>query len=308
MMNSLKLAAIAALALASTSASAQYMPHLDPQLYANVIMQMTGAGTCGPMPDKEIDEARLPAPGLMQGYFEAAQSGSPIAPHFKLNSKTRWTLGETSVGEEALNAQKDPLAVAGNRLDLDTVRFFRAGTHQTAQGQWLVLNEAGDVAGVYNGVFERQKGQWRLHKLEIFEADHKVAPIMHYCSKPGDLDERRVTGLKAQVEALEKRVVARTKRYERDVAKFEEAEARAAERPGSTNRARKLRERRTLMDGRRAKLAEAQEQLANARSNLAEAVADLEQLRSHTTEARNAHRFRELDLEGKPIEQLAADS
>lgn len=299
--------ALPALALSATSAQAQYMPHLDPQLYANVIMQLSERGTCGPMPDKEIDEARLPAPGIMQGYFEAAQSGAPIAPHFKLNGKTRWTLGGVSVGEDALNAQKDPLAAPGNRLDPDTVRFFRAGTHQTAQGQWLVLNEAGEVAGVYNGVFERQKGQWRLHKLTVFEADHKVSPITHYCSVPGDMDERLVDALTMQVQALEKRVAARTKRYERDVVKLEEARAKAAERPNNSNRARKVRERRDLMENRRAKLTEAQEQLVEARGNLADAQADLAQLRSHTTEARNARSFRGLDLDGKPIERVAAE-
>ena len=310
-MKSIKLLALAGmapvLALTANSASAQYMPHLDPSLYAGVIAGMGGPGTCGPMPDKEIDEARLPAPGIMQGYFEAAQSGASLAPHFKLNGKTEWKLGELVAGEEALNSQKDPLAVAGNRLDPDTVRFFRAGTHQTAQGQWLVLNAAGDVAGVYNGVFERQDRQWRLHKLEIFEADHKVSPIMHYCQKPGDLDERRVDALTTQVEGLEKRVASRTRRYERDAAKYEEAEAKAAEKPNSKSRARKMRERRTLMRTRQTKLMEAQDQLAEAKTNLAEAQTELEQLRSHTTEARNAQAFRLLDLEGKPKEEAAAE-
>lgn len=311
-MKTIRLLALSALAfpvfaLTATSARAQYMPHLDPQLYANVIMRMSESNTCAPMPDKEIDEARLPAPGIMQGYFEAAQLGAPIAPHFKLNGKTRWTLGGVSVGEDALNGQKDPLAVPGNRLDPDTVRFFRAGTHQTAQGQWLVLNDAGEVAGVYNGQFERQKGEWRLHKLTIFEADQKVSPITHYCSSPGDMDERLVDALTMQVEALERRVAARTKRFERDVVKLEEARAKAAERPNNSNRARKLRERRDLMESRRAKLTEAQEQLAEARSNLDEAQADLAQLRSQRTEARNAHSFRELDLDGKPVERVAAE-
>jgi len=234
----------------------------------------------------------------MQGYFNAAQSGGRISAHFKLNGKTKWTHGETEVGAEELNALVDPLAAAGNTLDMETVRFFRAGTHQTAKGQWLVRNAAGEDVGVYNGQFEREKGEWRLHKLEVFTADQKVAPIMHYCSEPGDLDERRVDGLTAQVESLEKRVASRTKRYERDVANFEEAQAKADEKPNSKSRASKLAERRTSMRNRQEKLQEAQEQLAEAKTDLAEGTAELADLRSQTTLARHARVFRELNDEG----------
>lgn len=285
---------------ASQPATAQYMPHLDPNLYMLTVMNMNnGYVGCGPMPQAEIDEARLPAPGVMQAYFAAAQSGQPISPHFRLNSRTAWVMGGLTAGEAELNAQADPLAVAGNRLDPDTLRFFRAGTATTAQGQWLVLAADGNVAGVYNAQFQREDGQWKLLRLEVFRADDPVAPIMHYCTDPGDLTEARVTGGENFVTQLERQLERAQRRYDEDAARAVEAETRAAAEPDSARRASQAAERRAQADERRQQLEETQTKLAEARDKLADARADLAELQSRTAPARNAATFRQRGDDGK---------
>lgn len=281
-------------------AAAQYMPHLDPNLYMLTVMNLNnGFGACGPMPQAEIDEARLPAPQVMQAYFAAAQARQPISPHFRLGGRTAWVLGDLAAGEAELDAQADPLAVAGNRLDPATLRFFRAGMAATAQGQWLVLAPDDSVAGVYNAQFQREDGQWKLLRLEVFRADDPVAPIMHYCTDPGDLTEARVTGAEGLVTQLERQLERARRRYDADAARAVEAEARAAAEPGSARRTAQAAERRAQADERRRQLEETQTKLAEARDRLAEARADLAELQARTTPARNAAAFRLLDDEGK---------
>lgn len=295
------------LACSAVPAAAQYMPHLDPNLYILTTMNMSGPGSCGPMPQAEIDEARLPAPGIMQAYFDARQAGQPVSSVFKLNGKTSFTHGAVSVGEEGLDMAADPLAAAGNVLDADTLRFFRAGTHQTALGQWLVADPAGEVAGVYTGEFTREDGAWKLHKLTVYAGEEPVGPILHYCSEPGDLDERRVNATEAQVANAERQVERAQRRLERDEAQAVEAEARAAERPDNAGRARRAAERRAKAEERVAELAEAQQKLAEARDNQAEAQADRQNLVELTGPAYLARQFRLLDDEGKQIAEEARD-
>ncbi len=304
MRKALTLVAGAALLGVPQVAAAQYMPHLDPNLYILTTMQMnSGAGGCGPMPQAEIDEARLPAPGIMQAYFAAAQAGQPVSPHFRLGSKTAWTLGDRTVGQAELDMQSDPLAVAGNSLDPETLRFFRAGTHQTAQGQWLVTAPDGTVAGVYVAQFQREDSQWKLLTLEVFRADDMVAPIMHYCSEPGDLNDRRVTGGEALVTHHERKLERAQRRHDEDLARAVEAEARAAERPDNRSRAQQATERRARANERQEQLETARTNLAEAREDLEEARADFAELQSRTTQARNARDFRLLDDDGKLLSE-----
>ncbi|TIX49747.1 hypothetical protein [Alteraurantiacibacter aquimixticola] len=293
-----------ALTFQAGPAAAQYMPHLDPNLYMLTVMQMN-SGSCGPMSDDEIDEARLPAPGIMQAYFDAAQSGASISHMFKLNGKTNWTLGDHSVGEDELDMQVDPLAVAGNSLDTETLRFFRAGNHQTALGQWLVTNPADEVAGVYTGQFTRERGEWRLHKLQIFRADDPVEPIKHYCSEPGDLNEATLRVAEASVDETERQVERAVRRYERDESRAVEAEARAAEKPDSSGRARRASERRQLANERLEELEEARLRLTEAQSELEVAQAEQAEFAALTISASGAREFRLLDDDGKRIEENA---
>lgn len=296
------LAALAAAVALPAPAAAQYMPHLDPNLYMFAMMNY-GTSTCGPMVDSEIDEARLPAPGIMQAYFDAAQAGEPISPSFKLNKRTRWVLGEASAGQAELDAQRDPLAAAGNRLDPETLRFFRAGIHTTAQGQWLVLAPDGGVAGVYTAQFEREEGQWKLLALEIARAGDRVSPIKHYCSEPGDLVEAQVKGREQMVAGAERAF----ERAQRNHAKAEQtaaaSEAKAAEKPDSSSRAQRAAADRAKAEERRQRLEREAADLAEANAKLAEARAELAEFQALTTEARNARSFRELDKDGKKIGQ-----
>lgn len=293
-------AGIALMGYAQTAA-AQYMPHLDPNLYMLTVMNMNnGYGACGPMPAAEIDEARLPAPQVMQAYFAAAQARQPVSPQFRLGSRTAWVLDGQTTGETGLDAVVYPLAVAGNRLDPETLRFFRAGTAGTAQGQWLVLAADGSVAGAYTAQFQREDGVWKLLRLEVSRADDLLAPIMHYCTNPGDLTNARVTGGENQVTALERQLERAERRRAEADARAVEAEASAAAEPDSARRATLARERRAQAAERLADLEETRTKLTEARDKLAEARADLAALEARTTQARNAAAFRLLDDDGKP--------
>lgn len=286
---------------AAQPAAAQYMPHLDPNLYILATMNMNnGYGACGPMAAAEIDEARQPAPQVMQAYFTAAQARQPVSPLFRLSGRTALVVDGQATGEVDLDSQVDPLAVPGNRLDLETLRFFRAGTAGTAQGQWLVLAADGSVAGAYTAQFQREDGQWKLLRLEIFRADDLVSPIMHYCTNPGDLTNARVTGGENQVAALERQLERAERRQAESEARAVEAEARAAGEPGSARRIAQAAERRTQANERQAETLEVRTKLAEAREKLSEARADLAALEARTTQARNAEAFRLLDDDGKP--------
>jgi len=296
------LALLAGVALLGTAqpAAAQYMMHLDPNLYILATMNMNGGvGACGPMPQAEIDEARLPAPATMQAYFAAAQGGQPISPLFRLGRQTAWTLGEVTAGQAELDAQRDPLAVPGNRLDPATLRFFRAGTAGTAQGQWLVTAPDGGVAGVYNAQFQREDGQWKLLKLAIFRADDPVAPILHYCTDPGDLNEARVTGGEGRVTYSERELERAQRRRDEDLARAVDAEAQAAQRPDSTRLRQQATERRARATEREEQLTRARQGLTDSHTALTEARADLAAFTARTTAARNAADFRLLGDDGK---------
>jgi hypothetical protein len=240
--------------------------------------------------------------------FAAAQAGQPVSPFFRLGSKTAWTLGDHTAGQAELDAQSDPLAVAGNSLDPETLRFFRAGTHQTAQGQWLVTAPDGTVAGVYVAQFQREDSQWKLLAMEVFRADDMVAPIMHYCSEPGDFNDRRVTGGEALVTHNERQVERAQRRYDEDLARAVEAEARAAERPDNRSRAQRATERRARVNERLEQLETARTKLAEARADLEQASADFAELQSRTTLARNARDFRLLDDDGKLLSEQNEDT
>jgi hypothetical protein len=299
--------AFAFAAAAHTSpAAAQYMPHLDPNLYILATMNFgAGANPCmigKAMAEPKIAEARNPSLETMQAYFRAAQDGTPKSEAFHLDKHASWKSGSIAAGQLEIDQQADPLAVPDNTLDAEPLRFYRGGSGATALGQWAVLDAQGQVAGVYTGFFTRSKKVWKLRELTVSAADEAVAPATQYCVKPGDVMEHRLTSTKNWRENAEKSVnEARTKLA---AANEKVSETEAASLAGS-------RDTRLVMAARDAKrdqgywtkqLEKREKNLADALEKSAEAEQDAAEIKRLTGEARHALAFRVADA-GDPQAQ-----
>lgn len=286
----------AALALTAAPARAQYMMHLDPNLYMFVTMQMgSGPNTCltgMALPDKEVDEARRPAPGVMAGYFAAAQSGGSKSASFRVSNKAQWAHSGTTATLAQIDAQRDPLALEGNRLDPDALRFVRSGDAQSAQGQWLVKGPDGAAAGLYDAVFRRDRGVWKLERLAVHGADEPVAPAMQYCTTPGDVTEFKLKSSAERILSLEKEIAKAEVRLDKARTQLASAEAALAARPGGTTQRDAVGTARRDLADREKKLADLQKSLSDARDYRSKASRDKAEIAAMTLPAAEAHRFR----------------
>lgn len=280
--------------------AAQYMPHLDPSLYANVIMGMSqGPNLClagTPPPDKEIAEARDPAPALMQAYFDAAQAGASRQALFRPSKKASWSHGAVTVPLAAIDAQADPLAKAGHRLDREPLRFVRSGDFQTAFGQWAVLDAAGGVAGVYDAQLQREKGEWKLLTLAVHGAGDAVEPVVQYCTAPGDVTKNGLTASADRVEMLGKEIAKSQAKLEKDRARLAKAEADAAAKRDSYSAREAVRRNRLTVENRAAKIVLMRTNLENAIMAQVDALRDEAEIRQMTLPAREALRLRGFEL------------
>lgn len=290
-------AVLAAAALALTgSASAQYMPHLDPNLYMFAVMNMTsGPNTCMtglPLPDKEIAEAREPAPGVMLRYFEAAQGGTSRLGAFRQSNKAQWVHAGKTVLLPAIDSATDPLATAGNRLDPEPLRFVRSGNFESAHGQWAVLDASGAVAGVYDAQFRRQSGVWLLQSLTVLGADETVAPAMQYCLKPGDVTEHKVTSAQNLIDYHTKQIAKSEAKLVKEQAALAKAEAALAAKPGKASQVEAVRRAKVAVERREKKLADSRKGLADAEEFKANSERDKAEIAALTGPARDALRIR----------------
>lgn len=287
---------VAAIAVSAVPVRAQYMMHLDPNLYMLTVMNMTGGpNTCMTglaLPEKEVDEARLPAPATMQSYFAAAQIGGRKSAAFRTSKKAQWTHGSTTVQLAQIDAQTDPLAVAGNQLNPETLRFFRSGNFQTAQGQWLVNSADGTVAGLYDAVFQREKGVWKIDRLTVYKAADKVVPAMQYCLTPGDVTEHKIKSANDQISYFEKEIGKAEAKLDKAKAKLASDEAALSAKPGSTGQREAVRTAKKELENREKKLADLKENLANAKEYLDKSNRDKAEIDAMTLPAAEASRFR----------------
>lgn len=290
-------AVLAAAALVTTApAAGQYMPHLDPNLYMVTIMNMTaGPNTCMtglPLPENEVAEAREPAPQVMQRYFAAAQGGTSRLGAFRQSGKTSWVHAGKTVLLPAIDSAVDPLAVAGNRLDPEPLRFVRSGNFESAQGQWAVLDAGGAVAGVYDAQFRRQNGAWLLQSLTVLGAGETVAPAMQYCLKPGDVTEHKVTSAQDLIDWHTKQIGKAEAKLAKEQAALAKAEAALAAKPGKASQVEAVRRAKAVVERREEKLADSRKALADAEEFKANSLRDQAEIAAMTGPARNALRIR----------------
>jgi len=294
------LACVPASLFIATPVAAQYMPHLDPNTYIFATMNYgTGQNTCltgSPPPENEIDEARLPAPDVMTDYFNAAQNGGSISRAFRESKKSKWTHGETSVAYDQIDAQEDPLAVTGNSLEREPLRFFRAGDFQTAHGQWLVRDGAGAVTGVYDARFKRRRSEWKLHELTVLGADEKVVPAMQYCIEPGDVADHKVESADTRIEFLTKNIEKSEVKLVKDRQRLADVEAKLAAKPGRSHLKERVKQAAQKVERREEKLAGFRENLEDAREFASDAKRDVTEIAAMTLSAREAMRLRDFEL------------
>ena len=225
-----------------------------------------------PMVDAEVDEARGPAQATMDGYFAAAQSGSPRSAFFKLDKKTRWTAGGTSAGSQKIDAQPDPFAAAGRWLQLE--EFVRSGQNATALGQWRVREADGKLAGTYTGYFVREQGDWKLRTLNLAGPREYAAPVEQYCNDPGDVMPYRLDYTQAVRAGAEKALAKAERNFTKYRQQADVAVAKAEEhRNNSQARSAAAEARGRAKDWER-RLGEAKTALDTARTDEAKAIAE----------------------------------
>ena len=295
-------AGVAAAAMVQAApGQAQYMPHLDPNLYMLATMGYGGGAnpcmTGTPMADPKIAEARAPSLDAIQTYFAAAQGGTPKSAAFHLDKKTRWLGGGVTAGPLDIDRQPDPLAVAGHKLEAEPLRFYRGGSGATALGQWAVLGADGQIAGVYTGFFARSNKQWKLRELTLFGAEEVIEPVAQYCVKPGDVMEHRLTSTKNWSESAAKSVDEAKTRLAAAAAKRATAEQAALANPRNSGLAQGLRDAKAEENRWTKQLEKREKNLADAREKLAEAEKDAAEIKRLTGAARSAQAFRIADEE-----------
>ncbi len=280
----------------ASPAVAQYMPHLDPNLYIFAVMGYGGgadpcmAGTA--MSEPKIAEARTPAPSIMQAYFSAAQGGGAKSAAFHIDKNTRWQgLGATA-GALDLDRQSDPLAVPGHVLEVEPLRFYRGGTGATALGQWAVADARGQVAGVYTALFARTKKVWKLRELALFRAGDTVEPVAQYCRKPGDVMEQRLSSTKTWRENAQKSVDEARAKLDAATATEAQANLAALAKPRDDRLALAARAAKRRQTSWTKQLDQRTKNLTEATKKSAEAQKDADEIKRLTGEARHAQMFR----------------
>ncbi|MEO1044007.1 MAG: hypothetical protein AAFX04_01050 [Pseudomonadota bacterium] len=277
--------------LAAVPAQAQYPVYIDA---IAAVLANSGPNTCitgTAPPEKEIDEARLPAPQVMQRYFDAALNGGRKSAAFRDSRKTEWIAAGVTVLSADIDGASDPIAITGHRLEPQPLRFFRAGDYRTALGQWAVVNDAGDIVGVYDGLFQRQQGKWKLQKLTVYGADDVVAPAMQYCAEPGDVTAHRLSVSQQQLEAQKKRVAKAEASLAKAEIKLAASEVKLEERPQSTRRKTAVETAQQRLESRQDKLEKRREELTDLREFHTKAQRDVDEIAAITVAPAETRQF-----------------
>ncbi len=276
--------------------AAQYMPHLDPNLYILATMNYgVGGDPCmsgTALPEREIAEARDPAPAVMQSYFRAAGTGGAKSAAFHLDENTKWQGVGVTVGSADLDRQPDLLAAPGNVLEAEPLRFYRGGAGTTALGQWAVLDAQGQVAGLYTALFARQRKVWKLRELTVSLAGEEVGPVAQYCRKPGDVMEHRLSSTETWRESAQESLDEAKEKLAAATAAEARAQAALSANPRDRRLVRGAREAQRELNRRARQVEQREKNLADATEAFAEARNDADEIRRLTGEARNALAFR----------------
>ena len=237
--------------------------------------------------DKEIEEALVQANGAFQSYYEAQQSGSAArSAFFAMDSKARWTHGETVLKKSNLDSSTDFLAKAGLKMDPQPFAFYRSYIDAKAMGQWPVRDEAGSVVGVYNAFFVRKLGGWKLRQLTLEEAAEYSGPVTQFCHEPGDVLPHRLESSAARITYHQGRLDKATRKLASAIEDTEKHVKRLDEKPESASRKERLQRAEAKVDKWEGEVNERANALTEATSDNEAALKDQEAIPQRKLEAK----------------------
>ena len=160
-----------------------------------------------------------------------------------------------------------------------------------------MLDRQGEVAGVYTALFSRHRKVWKLRELTVFEAGDTVEPAAHYCRKPGDVMEHRLSSTEAWRSTAEERVATARTRLAEARAALAEARADATAESHDSRLVLEVNEARRDVAQWTKQVEQREKNLADAAEAFADARSDADENKRLTGAARNALAFRIADQE-----------
>jgi hypothetical protein len=143
------------------------------------------------MPVAEVDETRGYTSAAIAAYSAAVSSGGPANASAAWNpddGKARWIHGETQLRRDRFDRIADPFVAAGAHAEAAPSAYLRSGDGKLVEGQWPARDAAGNLVGVYDGVFTRAAGVWKLRTLSLLNPSEASVGLVQFCHKPGDVE------------------------------------------------------------------------------------------------------------------------
>ena len=232
-----------------------------------------------PPAESERVEALGPANAQLHSYFKAMQSGSaPRSAFFHLDKKTAWSNGTTRLDRKSLDTGSDPLAAPATVLAEQPHAFHRSYLDASALGQWAVRDTAGRTVGVYNALFVRRAGAWKLRSLNLEDGSSYSGPVAQFCHEPGDVLPYRIQNATMRQEFHGTRLAKAQARHAKAVKTLADAEAALADRPDNAAARTRVAQARAQVEKWDGEITERKAGLAEADTDLAAALADKEAL------------------------------
>ncbi len=141
-----------------------------------------------------LEAAFLSSSASMRLYWTTLERrpSAAIGAQFHKGKNSRWADGLTIIPMLPGTVVTDPFVSQGAGRSFHLNRFILAGDETTARGHWRVLDGAGQVIGIYDGIFKRSQGEWRLWQLRLLPAQNGQERLVQYCHQLGDVEVHKV--------------------------------------------------------------------------------------------------------------------
>jgi hypothetical protein len=151
--------------------------------------QLCMRGETRPPSERRLTTIRETLAGAMTRYLTlaAASESSDVSSLYTRRGRTWVRTYATGADWDDVESVNDQLArTAGATLDRASTVLL-AGDGSTAAGQWILRDTQSQTIGYYRGVFRRERGDWRLLRLEVYGADTRPTSLVAYCHDVGDV-------------------------------------------------------------------------------------------------------------------------
>ena len=143
------------------------------------------------MPVAEVDETRGYTAAAIGTYSAAVSKGGPADASAAWNlddGKARWIHGDTQLRRDKFDSITDPFVAAGAHIDAAPAAYLRSGDGKFVEGHWPARDSGGNLVGVYDGLFTRTAGVWKLRTLTLLSPSEAATGLIQFCHKPGDVE------------------------------------------------------------------------------------------------------------------------